>query len=186
MEAHLQGLQGKPMRSNLVCEIARYRGTTPLSCVHCHHFSTSSACFCNDIVSTERDFYHTPVLLGHCIVLKSKVCMLELLCRAWADVGAMDILPKAWLGAWTRGIMVWRDGDPWEEWAVDPTTTSTQDWLQFKGLDGCVFIFSSSMVAGSFALVILSMLFLSSNGGRWCILRWLASFTICRSWMWGD
>jgi hypothetical protein len=31
MEAHLQGLQGKPMCSNLVCETARYRGTTPLT-----------------------------------------------------------------------------------------------------------------------------------------------------------
>jgi hypothetical protein len=31
MKAHLQGLQGKPMCSNLVCKTARYRGTTPLS-----------------------------------------------------------------------------------------------------------------------------------------------------------
>jgi hypothetical protein len=30
MEAHLQGLQGKPMCSNLVCKTARYRGTTTL------------------------------------------------------------------------------------------------------------------------------------------------------------
>jgi hypothetical protein len=31
MEAHLQGLQGKPMSSNLVCKTTRYRGTTLLS-----------------------------------------------------------------------------------------------------------------------------------------------------------
>jgi hypothetical protein len=30
MEAHLQGLQGKPIL-NLVCKTTKYRGTTPLS-----------------------------------------------------------------------------------------------------------------------------------------------------------
>jgi hypothetical protein len=49
MEAHLQGLQGKPMCSNLVCKTARYRGTTPLRAPStCRPTSASSKGACRE------------------------------------------------------------------------------------------------------------------------------------------